>query len=36
MRLVPRSQHTPGSNNWNALHPDGKGGWAIWVKNETD
>ena len=32
MRLVPRSQHTPGSNFWKALHPNGKGGWAIWGK----
>ncbi|HAZ77792.1 MAG TPA: type IV secretion protein Rhs, partial [Enterobacteriaceae bacterium] len=32
MRLVPRFQHTPGSNFWNALHPDGYGGYAIWGK----
>ena len=24
MRLVPRSQHTPGSSYWKVLHPDGK------------
>lgn len=30
MQLVPRPQHTPGSIFWNTLHPDGKGGWAIW------
>jgi hypothetical protein len=32
MRLVPRSQHTPGSSFWNVLHPGGKGGWSIWGK----
>ncbi|WP_437729520.1 RHS repeat-associated core domain-containing protein [Sorangium sp. So ce861] len=30
MRLVPRSQHTPGSPHWNVLHPNGRGGWFIW------
>ncbi|WP_437312750.1 HNH endonuclease [Sorangium sp. So ce385] len=30
MRLVPRSQHTPGSPHWNALHPNGRGSWFIW------
>uniref|UniRef100_UPI002EDB8BA3 HNH endonuclease n=1 Tax=Enterobacterales TaxID=91347 RepID=UPI002EDB8BA3 len=32
MRLVPRSQHTPGSEYWKALHPDGHGGYAVWGK----
>jgi hypothetical protein len=32
MRLVPKSQHAPGSSFWEALHPDGRGGYAIWGK----
>jgi len=32
MRLVPRSQHTPGSEFWKILHPDGYGGYAVWGK----
>ncbi|WP_181457974.1 MULTISPECIES: HNH endonuclease, partial [Lonsdalea] len=32
MRLVPRTQHTPGSQYWQALHPDGYGGYAVWGK----
>ena len=32
MRLVPRSQHTPGSEYWKVLHPDGYGGYAVWGK----
>ena len=32
MRLVPRSQHTPGSQYWQVLHPNGHGGYAVWGK----
>ena len=32
MRLVPRSQHTLGSEFWKVLHPDGYGGYAVWGK----
>jgi filamentous hemagglutinin len=33
MRLVPSSQHKPGSTYWKALHPDpkGRGGYALWA-----
>ena len=30
MQLVPRALHTPGSIFWDALHPGGRGGYAIW------
>ena len=29
MQLVPRSEHTPGSDFWDTLHPDGQGGYSI-------
>ncbi|MDI3291662.1 RHS repeat-associated core domain-containing protein, partial [Polyangium sp. 15x6] len=32
MHLVPLSQHTPGSQFWNALHPNGYGGYADWAR----
>ncbi len=32
MQLVPRPQHSWGSSWWDTLHPDGKGGYAIWGK----
>lgn len=32
MQLVPREQHRPGSIFQDALHPNGKGGYAIWGK----
>jgi len=32
MQLVPRDQHAPGSIFQDALHPDGRGGYAIWGK----
>ncbi len=32
MMLVPRGQHTVGSDFWKALHPGGKGGYSIWGK----
>ncbi|WP_038179715.1 S-type pyocin domain-containing protein [Vibrio rhizosphaerae] len=32
MILVPRSQHTIGSEEWDVLHPKNKGGYAIWGK----
>jgi len=32
MQLVPRTQHTPGSIFWDALHQNGKGGYSIWGK----
>lgn len=32
MELVPRYQHTPGSDFWEVLHPDGNGGYYIWGK----
>jgi hypothetical protein len=32
MQLVPKSQHTIGSQFWNTLHPDGFGGFSIWGK----
>ena len=32
MRLVPSSQHTPGSPFWDVLHPGGPGGFSIWGK----
>ncbi|GHC56738.1 RHS repeat-associated core domain-containing protein [Neogemmobacter tilapiae] len=32
MQLVPREQHAPGSAFQRVLHPDGKGGFAIWGK----
>ncbi|MGL6316971.1 S-type pyocin domain-containing protein, partial [Vibrio sp. WXL103] len=32
MVLVPRSQHTIGSEEWKVLHPENKGGYAIWGK----
>ncbi|MBD8514571.1 HNH endonuclease [Photobacterium sp. CAU 1568] len=32
MVLVPRNQHTIGSEEWNVLHPDNKGGYSIWGK----
>jgi hypothetical protein len=32
MELVPRPQHTPGSTFWETLHPNGRGGYAIWGK----
>lgn len=33
MRLVPTSQHTPGSAHWRALHPDAgaRGGYSEWA-----
>ena len=31
MRLVPREEHTPGSDFWKSLHPDGYGGYAEWA-----
>jgi len=30
IQLVPRAQHTPGSRFWDALHPGGRGGYALW------
>ncbi|EOX4796805.1 HNH endonuclease, partial [Vibrio alginolyticus] len=32
MVLVPREQHTIGSEEWKVLHPDNKGGYSIWGK----
>lgn len=32
MRLVPRSQHSSGSQYWDVLHPNGVGGYSIWGK----
>ncbi len=32
MQLVPKPQHTPGSLFWDAMHPNGLGGMAIWDK----
>lgn len=32
MQLVPRMQHSPGSEFWNLLHPGSKGGFSIWGK----
>jgi hypothetical protein len=32
MRLVPRSQHDPGSIFQNALHPNRRGGFSLWGK----
>jgi hypothetical protein len=32
MELVPRYQHTPGSDFWDVLHPGGQGGYSIWGK----
>ncbi len=29
MQLVPKPQHTPGSIFWDAMHPGGRGGYAI-------
>ncbi|MBS5775020.1 MAG: HNH endonuclease [Enterobacter cloacae] len=29
MRLVPRSQYTPGSGYWKIFHLDGYGGYAV-------
>ncbi|MGX9457027.1 HNH endonuclease [Photobacterium damselae subsp. damselae] len=33
MRLVPTSQHTPGSDFWRVLHPDkgASGGYSEWA-----
>ena len=31
MQLVPEAQHTAGSVFWLTLHPDGRGGYAIWA-----
>lgn len=31
MQLVPKSQHTPGSEFWGVLHPDNKGGYSEWA-----
>lgn len=33
MQLVPEHQHTFGSQFWDALHPNGSGGFANWGKN---
>jgi RHS repeat-associated protein len=32
MELVPRYQHTPGSDFWDLLHPGNYGGYYIWGK----
>ncbi|MCW8346083.1 S-type pyocin domain-containing protein [Vibrio sp. ZSDZ65] len=32
MVLVPREQHTIGSDEWGVLHPENKGGYSIWGK----
>jgi len=32
MQLVPRDQHTVGSKFWKTLHPNGRGGYAIWAR----
>jgi RHS repeat-associated protein len=32
MQLVPKAQHTAGSSFWGTLHPNGRGGFAIWGK----
>ena len=31
MRLVPREEHTPGSDFWTSLHPNGYGGYSEWA-----
>jgi RHS repeat-associated protein len=31
MQLVPKEQHTPGSEYWPLMHPDGSGGYAKWA-----
>jgi RHS repeat-associated protein len=31
MQLVPELQHTPGSRFWSTMHPNGRGGYAIWA-----
>jgi RHS repeat-associated protein len=31
LRLVPASQHTPGSAFWDVLHPGGAGGYSEWA-----
>ncbi len=32
LHLVPQPQHAPGSAWYNALHPQGRGGYSIWGK----
>jgi hypothetical protein len=31
MQLVPRIQHTPGSEFWHLLHGNGNGGYHLWA-----
>jgi hypothetical protein len=31
MQLVPKAQHTPGSEYWPLMHPNRDGGYAIWA-----
>jgi hypothetical protein len=31
MQLVPQTEHTPGSIYWMTLHPNNRGGYAIWA-----
>ncbi|WP_352696630.1 HNH endonuclease [Mesorhizobium sp. M0152] len=35
MQLVPRSQHDRGSIFQKKLHPNGRGGFSLWEKNEV-
>lgn len=30
IQLVPKGQHTKGSIFWSTIHPNGRGGMAIW------